>query len=88
MAEHGTTTYAVLETIYYHWKTSRVGPTLEEIRADVNLSSPSAVHLHIKKLEEEGLVSRVPKKHRSMRPTHKGVRLVDLMREFDHYEEE
>jgi len=88
MAEHGTTTYAVLETIYDYWKTSRVGPTLEEIRGNVNLSSPSAVHFHIKKLEEEGLVSRVPKKHRSMKPTHKGVRLVDLMREFDDYGEE
>lgn len=83
MATHGTTTFAVLETIYDHWQVSHTGPTLEEIRSQVGLSSPSAVHFHIKKLEEEGLVSRKKRKHRSIRVTHKGAKLIELMREFD-----
>lgn len=87
MATHGTTTYAVLETIYNHWKTAHTGPTLEEVRETVNLSSPSAVHFHIKKLEEEGLVTRKPRKHRSMRVTHKGAKLLELMREFEEYDD-
>jgi len=87
MATHGTTTYAILETIYDHWQVSHKGPTLEEIRATVNLSSPSAVHFHIKKLEDEGLLSRKAGKHRSMRTTHKGAKLLELMREFEEFDD-
>ena len=83
MATHGTTTFAVLETIYDHWQVSHTGPTLEEIRAKVGLSSPSAVHFHIKKLEAEGLVTRKQRKRRSIRVTRKGAKLIELMREFD-----
>ena len=87
MATHGKTTYAVLENIYDHWQESHAGPTLEEIRGSVNLSSPSAVHFHVKKLEEEGLVSRKARKHRSMRVTHKGAKLIELMREFEDFDD-
>jgi SOS-response transcriptional repressor LexA len=85
MAQHGTTTFTVLEAVYDHYQTSRIGPTLDEIRIKVGLSSPSAVHFHIKKLEEDQLVQRIPGKHRSMRVTRKGAKLVTLMRQFEEY---
>jgi repressor LexA len=87
MAQHGTTTFAVLETIYDSNRETRIGPTLDEIREQIGLSSPSAVHFHIKKLETEQLISRVPGKHRSMRVTRKGAKLVELMRQFEDYTE-
>lgn len=83
MASHGTTTFAVLEAIYDHYQKSRIGPTLEEIRTEVGLSSPSAVHFHIRKLEDDALVQRLPGKHRSLRMTRKGAKMVVLMRSLE-----
>ncbi len=86
MAQHGTTTFTVLEAIYDHYQESRIGPTLDEIRKTVGLSSPSAVHYHIKQLEEDELIQRIPGKHRSMRVTRKGAKLVKLMREYEAFD--
>ncbi len=83
MAEAGSTTYAILESICDWWGNHRFGPTMDEINIDVGLSGPSAVHFHLKKLEADGLIARIPRKHRSIRCTHKGARLVELMREFE-----
>lgn len=83
MTTHGTTTFAVLEAIYNHFQSSRIGPTLDEISAHTDLSSAAAVHFHIKKLEEEQLVQRIPGKHRSLRITRKGAKLVELMKSYE-----
>lgn len=83
MNKQGSTTYSVLETICDWWTTHRFGPTMDEINEVVKLSGPSAVHFHIKKLEADNLIARVPRKHRSIRCTHKGARLVELMKEFE-----
>lgn len=83
MADPGSTTYAVLETICDWWSDHRFGPTMAEINSQVGLSGASAIHFHIRKLEADGLIARVPRQHRSIRATHKGARLVQLMREFE-----
>jgi SOS-response transcriptional repressor LexA len=83
MSESGSTTYAILEAIGDWWADHRFGPTMDEINTEVGLSGPSAVHFHLKKLEADGLIARIPRKHRSIRLTHKGFRLIELMREFE-----
>jgi repressor LexA len=41
-------------------------PSVREIGAAVGLASPSTVHMHLKALEEMGLISRDPKKPRTI----------------------
>lgn len=42
------------------------GPTVREICEAVHLSSPSTVHVHLKSLEEKGVIVRDPLKSRSI----------------------
>ncbi len=42
------------------------GPTVREICEAVNLSSPSTVHVHLKSLEDKGVIVRDPLKSRSI----------------------
>lgn len=42
-------------------------PSVREIGAAVNLASPSTVHMHLKVLEQFGLIDRDPKKPRTMK---------------------
>ncbi len=42
------------------------GPTVREICAALDLSSPSTVHVHLKALEDKGLINRDPLKSRSI----------------------
>ncbi len=42
------------------------GPTVREICADLGLSSPSTVHVHLKTLEQKGYIVRDPLKSRSI----------------------
>lgn len=44
-----------------------LSPTIEEIRAALNLSSKSLVHYHLKRLEKAGLIARLPNKSRGIR---------------------
>ena len=41
-------------------------PSVREIGSAVGLASPSTVHMHLKVLEEMGLISRDPKKPRTI----------------------
>ena len=42
-------------------------PSVREIGTAVNLASPSTVHMHLKVLEQFGLIDRDPKKPRTMK---------------------
>ena len=42
-------------------------PSVREIGTAVNLASPSTVHMHLKVLEQFGLIDRYPKKPRTMK---------------------
>lgn len=48
----------ILDYIEYHTRKRGYPPTVREIGEAVNLSSPSTVHTHLRRLEEAGLVRR------------------------------
>ncbi len=79
----GDTKFEVLATVVDHWANASFGPTVEEIRDAVGLSVRSSVQWHINDLLEDHYLERVPRKHRSIKPTEKGKRLVQILRELE-----
>ena len=73
------TKLAVLVSIRDHLSSSRKGPTVEEIRDYVGLSSRSTVQFHINDLVEDGYLSQIPGKRRTLRVTKKGELLLQIM---------
>ena len=61
---------AVLDCIEACIQEKGYGPTVREICQSLGLSSPSTVHVHLKALEEKGLIKRDPLKSRSITLTH------------------
>lgn len=61
---------AVLDCIEACIQEKGYGPTVREICHSLGLSSPSTVHVHLKALEEKGLIKRDPLKSRSITLTH------------------
>lgn len=61
---------AVLDCIEACIQEKGYGPTMREICQSLGLSSPSTVHVHLKALEEKGLIKRDPLKSRSITLTH------------------
>lgn len=61
---------AVLDCIEACIQEKGYGPTVREICQILGLSSPSTVHVHLKALEEKGLIKRDPLKSRSITLTH------------------
>lgn len=61
---------AVLDCIEECIREKGYGPTVREICAHLGLSSPSTVHVHLKALEEKGLIKRDPMKSRSIALAH------------------
>lgn len=57
---------AVLDCIRDYIKENSYGPTVREICDNLNLSSPSTVHVHLKTLEQKGFIKRDPLKSRSI----------------------
>ena len=57
---------AVLDSIERCIEQKGYGPTVREICADLNLASPSTVHVHLKTLEQKGYIVRDPLKSRSI----------------------
>lgn len=57
---------AVLDCIERSIREKGYGPTVREICAELGLSSPSTVHVHLKTLEEKGYIVRDPLKSRSI----------------------
>ena len=57
---------AVMDCIERCIREKGYGPTVREICAELGLSSPSTVHVHLKALEQKGLIVRDPLKSRSI----------------------
>ncbi len=57
---------AVLDCIERSILEKGYGPTVREVCKELGLSSPSTVHVHLKALEEKGLIKRDPLKSRSI----------------------
>ncbi|MBQ9041942.1 MAG: transcriptional repressor LexA [Eggerthellaceae bacterium] len=57
---------AVMDSIEKSIREKGYGPTVREICADLGLSSPSTVHVHLKTLEQKGYIVRDPLKSRSI----------------------
>ena len=51
---------AVLDCIEECIREKGYGPTVREVCQSLGLSSPSTVHVHLKALEEKGLIKRLP----------------------------
>ena len=56
----------IYEYICTYSKDHGYAPSVREIGNAVNLASPSTVHLHLKTLQEKGLIRRDPKKPRTI----------------------
>lgn len=61
---------AVLTCIENSIRKKGYGPTVREVCHELGLSSPSTVHVHLKALEEKGLIKRDPLKSRSISLTY------------------
>lgn len=61
---------AVLDSIESCIREKGYGPTVREVCQSLGLSSPSTVHVHLKALEEKGLIKRDPLKSRSIALTY------------------
>lgn len=61
---------AVLDSIEKCIREKGYGPTVREVCIDLGLSSPSTVHVHLKALEDKGLITRDPLKSRSIALTY------------------
>lgn len=61
---------AVLDNIEECIREKGYGPTVREVCQSLGLSSPSTVHVHLKALEEKGLIKRDPLKSRSIALTY------------------
>ena len=57
---------AVMDSIEKCIREKGYGPTVREICADLGLSSPSTVHVHLRTLEQKGYIVRDPLKSRSI----------------------
>ena len=61
---------AVLDCIEECIREKGYGPTVREVCQSLALSSPSTVHVHLKALEDKGLIKRDPLKSRSIALTY------------------
>ncbi|WP_139653006.1 transcriptional repressor LexA [Raoultibacter phocaeensis] len=61
---------AVLDCIESCIREKGYGPTVREVCQSLGLSSPSTVHVHLKALEDKGLIKRDPLKSRSIALTY------------------
>lgn len=62
---------AVLDCIEECIREKGYGPTVREVCQSIGLSSPSTVHVHLRALEEKGLITRDPLKSRSIQLTYR-----------------
>ena len=62
---------AVMDCIERSVSEKGYGPTVREICAELGLSSPSTVHVHLKTLEQKGYIVRDPLKSRSISLPHR-----------------
>lgn len=74
----GDTSYEILLAVADAWKGKKFGPTVEEIRKVVGLSSRSGVQFHISNLLDSGWLDNIPNRRRTLRVTDKGRKLIKM----------
>jgi len=79
----GDTKFEVLSAVSDHWKSSRKGPTVAEIRDTVGLNARSSIQFHINDLIEDQYLVNVPGVRRSLKTTPRGEKLVKVMRDLE-----
>ncbi len=75
----GDTKFKVLMAVSDHWSEARFGPTVEELRETVGLSSRSTVQFHVNDLLADEYLSHATGKRRTLRLTRKGNMLVQIL---------
>jgi predicted transcriptional regulator len=73
------TKLAVLMAILEFRSRNRFGPTVEEIRDAIGVNARSTVQFHINDLVDEGYLSQVPGKRRTLKVTKKGAMLIEIL---------
>jgi SOS-response transcriptional repressor LexA len=73
----------VLLAISDHWGEARFGPTVEELRVSVGVSSRSTIQFHVNDLLADGYLSHAPGKRRTLRLTKKGDMLLQILMEVE-----
>lgn len=79
----GDTSYKILQAVSNKWKGTNYGPTVEELRKEVGLSSRSGVQFHVSNLLDAGWLDNIPNRRRTLKLTDKGRRLLRVFSEFD-----
>lgn len=74
------TKFKVLEAVVDHHEVASYGPTVEELRETVGLGTRSSAQFHINDLVEQGFLSHLPGRARTLHATDTGKQLVELMR--------
>ncbi len=74
------TKFKVLEAVIDHYETASFGPTVDEVRETVGLGTRSSAQFHINDLVEQGFLSHLPGRARTLHATETGKQLVVLMR--------
>jgi DNA-binding MarR family transcriptional regulator len=77
----GETSYRILMAVAQKWKGSNFGPTVEELRQEVGLSSRSGVQFHVSNLLDAGWLDNIPNRRRTLKLTDKGRRLIRVFDE-------
>ena len=77
----GDTKYQVLEAVVDLYDENRTSPTMEQIRMRVGLSGRSGVHFHLNDLKDMGLVSQSSHRYKTIKPTPKGFKYVNKMKD-------
>lgn len=78
----GDTSYKILEAVSDKWRGANYGPTVEELRREVGLSSRSGVQFHVSNLLDAGWLDNIPNRRRTLKLTDKGRRLLRVFSEF------
>lgn len=65
---------AILAFVRAFWKDNGYSPSTREIGLSLGITSPNAVHAHLRRLVEDGFITTVPGVARSIALTAKGRR--------------
>ena len=79
----GDTKFEVLKAVNDYCEDHPKGPTVDELREQLDLKTRSAIQFHIDDLVEMGFLTRLPRKTRSLRPTSRGKKLVSMLLDLD-----
>lgn len=86
LPRYGDTKFEVLDAVIKYRQEHAYGPTVQEITDDLGLSVRSSVQFHVDDLVEQRLVTRVPRKHRSLDVTERGKKLHEVLVEMESVE--